>query len=133
MERKILYFSETGWTLPDIQRVAAVFDRDYDGNEYEQKIANLVRRKEARNRSENSAEQEAWDEALLRLSEGDHYLTVLASTPREVTEVGHGFIPTLNAPAVTPPHDRLKLWISAFAVLISIFIGMLLFNWIVGR
>ena len=30
VERKELYFSETGWTLPDIMSVNEALDRDYD-------------------------------------------------------------------------------------------------------
>ena len=133
VERKMLYFSETDWTLPDIRKVNAAFDRDYDENEYEQKIAGLVRKIEARNHSENPNEQEAWDEALLKLCEGDHYLTVLTTMVREVPTVRHGFIPTLDAPIVRPPQDRLKIWATAFAVLICIFTVIVLYHWIIGH
>jgi len=133
VERKMLYFSETDWTLPDIRKVSAAFDRDYDENEYEQKIAGLVRKIEARNHSENPNEQEAWDEALLKLCEGDHYLTVLTTMVREVPTVRHGFIPTLDAPTVRPPQDRLKIWATAFAVLICIFTVIVLYHWIIGH
>ena len=39
VERKILYLSETGWTLPDISAVNDVFARKYDQSVYEKKIA----------------------------------------------------------------------------------------------
>jgi hypothetical protein len=133
VERKMLYFSETDWTLPDIKKVSAAFDRDYDENEYEQEIAGLVRKIEARNHSENPDEEEGWDEALLKLSEGDHYLTVLTKMVREAPSVRNGFIPTLDAPIVRPPHDRLKLWATAFAVLICIFIAIVVYHWIIGH
>jgi hypothetical protein len=42
IERKMLYFSETDWTLPDMMTVSAEFDRDYDQDEYERKIGGLV-------------------------------------------------------------------------------------------
>ncbi len=48
VERKMLYFTETGWTLPDIMKVSEDFDRDYDQDEYEQKIAKLVARADKR-------------------------------------------------------------------------------------
>ena len=32
----MLYFSETGWTLPDIREVEEAFGREYDMSEYEQ-------------------------------------------------------------------------------------------------
>ncbi len=42
VERKMLYFTETGWTLPDIMKVNEDFDREYNQDEYERKIANLL-------------------------------------------------------------------------------------------
>ena len=42
-ERKMLYFSETAWTLPDIADVSNAFDRDYDHARYEEKIRALAR------------------------------------------------------------------------------------------
>jgi hypothetical protein len=121
LEFKMLYFSETDWTLPDMAAVSAEFDRDCDANEYEQKIARLVQKIEARNLAQNPAEEEAWDEALLTLSEGDHYLSVMITTVREAHTVRHAFIPTLDPPTVRPPHDRLMLWVTAFAVVIGLF------------
>ena len=44
VERKMLYFTESGWTLPNILEVNAAFERDYDDDEYERKIAELARR-----------------------------------------------------------------------------------------
>jgi len=41
-ERKMLYFSETAWTLPDIADVSDAFDRDYDQARYEEKIGTLL-------------------------------------------------------------------------------------------
>ena len=42
-ERKMLYFTESGWTLPDMTTVCEDFDREYDQNGYEKKIASLIR------------------------------------------------------------------------------------------
>lgn len=72
VERKMLYFSETGWTLPDIAAVNTVFDRDYNRVAYEGKIAVIVR--EIR---ETNAGEGPWDEALRMLREEDHYLLVM--------------------------------------------------------
>jgi hypothetical protein len=43
-ERKMLYFSESGCTLPDISTAADEFDGAYDYRDYERKIAALFRR-----------------------------------------------------------------------------------------
>jgi hypothetical protein len=72
VERKMLYFSETGWTLPNILEVNAEFERDYDDGDYEQKIAGLV--DDIRNSQQDTAE---WDGAIEKLAEGDHYLLYL--------------------------------------------------------
>ena len=60
----MLYFSETDWTLPDMAEVSAAFDRDYDQNEYEHKIAVLIRNISADNQGHNPEEEEAWDNAV---------------------------------------------------------------------
>src|SRR5438309_1113102 len=43
IERKTLYFSESGWSLPDILDVADAFHREYEDESYERKIAGLIR------------------------------------------------------------------------------------------
>ena len=77
VERKMLYFSETGWTLPDIPAVNDVFDRDYDQATYEAKIAALVRKIQATNGAAGGEQADAWDEALRILRKEDHYLLVM--------------------------------------------------------
>ena len=73
VERKMLYFSETGWTLPDIADVCAAFDRDYDQAGYEKKIAGIVRQL----RETRAGHPDLWMEAVGMLREGDHYLLVM--------------------------------------------------------
>ena len=82
VERKMLYFSETGWTLPGMLKINAEFERDYDNDEYEQKIAGLVRAIEKGNEAVGGEEQSKWDDAVVKLSEGDHYLLVLVGLGR---------------------------------------------------
>ena len=77
VERKMLYFSETGWTLPDMAEVSAEFDRAYDQDAYEQKIAGLVRGVQAAQNAGSQAERQEWIRAMKRLSKEDHYLLVL--------------------------------------------------------
>src|SRR5271155_2232296 len=77
VERKMLYFSETGWTLPDIMDVNDAFDRDYDQNEYEKKIAHLIRNATKRKRKENRADFASWISAARKLKKEDHYLSVM--------------------------------------------------------
>lgn len=78
VERKMLYFTETGWTLPDMREISAEFDRDYDQEEYEEKIGSIIARINARLSDEGQQERTTWDLALDKLVGGDHYLLVLA-------------------------------------------------------
>jgi hypothetical protein len=77
-ERKMLYFSETGWTLPDMTEVNDKFDRECDQAQYEKKIAHLIRRAIARTRGENPEEAASWIGAIRKLKKEDHYISVMA-------------------------------------------------------
>jgi hypothetical protein len=111
IERKMLEYSETENTPPDLEEVNAEFDRDYDQSEYEQKIGSLVRNLLARLKSESGAELDRWNQALLTLSSEDHYLLVLINMPSGTRASGR------------PPYDFLKLCLTA-AVIVAI--GMIL-------
>jgi hypothetical protein len=78
-ERKMLYFSETAWTLPDIADVNNAFERDYDRAKYEEKIGTLVRNFCAESRKNNRDDFDAWKEAIRTIHLEDHYLLVLIS------------------------------------------------------
>ena len=94
IERKELYFSESGWTLPDIMSVNDAFERDYDQDSYEKKIKKLVR--EARNRARKKAPQEvkSWSDAIRILRKEDHYISVMLGRP---TAPRHPFVDLLRA------------------------------------
>lgn len=77
VERKMMYFSETAWTLPDMMEVNTVFDREYDCSEYERKISKLAEGFRAEAKRNKSPEQSHWDEAVRILKQEDHYLLVL--------------------------------------------------------
>ena len=63
IERNMLYFSETDWTLPGMLEINSEFERDYDDNEYERKIAGLIRKVEVRNEGDEQ-DQRTWDQAV---------------------------------------------------------------------
>lgn len=77
VERKMLFFTETGWTLPEMKQVSEEFDKRYSQDEYEKKIASIVATVRARFTNERQQEQMTWDSALEKLNRGDHYLLVL--------------------------------------------------------
>jgi hypothetical protein len=121
VERKMLYFSETEWTLPDMAKVSAEFDRKYDQDEYEQKIAGLIRGLTGQFKSKE--ESDAWDAAVGGLGDRDRYFQVLLGLSHKKSAghpEAHGFLPTLDRPVVRPPHDTLKLWVTAFAIVLSV-------------
>jgi len=132
VERKMLYFSETDWTLPDMEKANAEFDRDYNQDDYEQKIAGLIANVVADHHHRNKGEEEKWDAAVDKLSESDHYLTVLLSATRTSKPGLNGFLPTLGSGSVRPAHDLLKLCIAAFAVVVGIFGAMAIGRWLLG-
>ncbi len=121
IERKMLYFSQTDWTLPNMAQVSAQFDEEYDQDAYEQKIDGLVRKITAHHHGNNPEEEESWDSAVEKLSEGDHYLSVLTD-------------PSLVHPnsSVRPPHDILKLWLTAFAIVLVLLGVVALRLWLFG-
>jgi hypothetical protein len=77
VERKMLYFSETDRTLPDIPEVNDQFDREYDQGEYEKKIVRLVRNAAENDRKESGEQYEARWEAIHLLEKEDHYILVM--------------------------------------------------------
>jgi hypothetical protein len=77
VERKMLYFTETEDTLPDIYEVNAQFNTEYDDAEYEKKIAGLLRNAFRRNRKESVEGERQWKRAVADLGKEDHYLNVM--------------------------------------------------------
>ena len=91
-ERKMLYFSETAWTLPDIADVSEAFDRDYDQERYEEKIGTLVRNFCADARKNNRVDFDAWTQAVRTIHREDHYLLVLISAAGSKSSPPAGFL-----------------------------------------
>ena len=115
----MLYFSETAWTLPDIMDVNDEFESNYDGDAYEKKIAQPIKKATSRARKQQPEEFEAWREAIRHLSKEDRYLLVMVEQAR----LGATFRPP------RPPFDLWRLWAAGLAV-VSLF-GV--FCWILIR
>ena len=77
VERKMLYFTESGWTLPDIMKVNEDFDRECDQDEYEHKIAKLVTKADKRIRKGVRDDYDKWWAAIRFLEREDHYILVM--------------------------------------------------------
>jgi hypothetical protein len=83
VERKMLYFSETGWTLPNMMVISQDFDRYYNQAEYEAKIRGVIRH--VRDSAPGKHGDNGWNEAINRLRGEDHYLLVLIDEGCKVT------------------------------------------------
>jgi hypothetical protein len=77
VERKMLYFTESGWTLPDIMKVSEDFDSEYDQGKYEKKIAKLVTKAYKHICSGPRDDYDRWWAAIRFLRREDHYISVM--------------------------------------------------------
>jgi hypothetical protein len=117
-ERKMMYFTETAWTLPDMLEVNQTFERDYDEAAYEAKIGKLARTAEGRAAETN--ELATWKEAVQTLEREDHYLLVLLAAPTESSDSPESSDSRLV--------DRAKLIGTALLVCILLIAGFVLFH-----
>ena len=99
VERKMLYFSETAWTLPDMAEVNEEFDRHYDQAEFERKITNVIRHIQHQQAS-NKDDDRGWMSAVNDLRNEDHYLLVMIRA----------------AGSARPRGDFIKLVLTALAI-----------------
>jgi hypothetical protein len=109
VERKMLYFTETGWTLPDIMNVSEDFDRDYDQDEYEQKISKLVAKADKAIRKGPRDDYDRWWAAIRFLEREDHYITVM-----------------IRLAGLRPRGDQLRLLATGLGIVIVILISTFL-------
>ena len=107
VERKMLYFSESGWTLPDMMAVNAEFDQGYSQDEYENKIAGIVQ-----HIHEGGADRRSWKDALHLLQSEDHYLLVLIEGASRLRSSSR------------PPGDMLRLILTG-CVMAALLIGLI--------
>lgn len=109
IERKMLYFTESGWTLPDIVKVNEDFDREYDQDEYEQKIATLLKEADQRIRKASSDDYAKWWAAIRFLQREDHYIVVM-----------------IRLAGLRPRGDQLRLFLAALGIVSVILLWPLL-------
>jgi hypothetical protein len=81
LEEKMLYFSETYPTLPDMMKVAEKFETEVDSEAYEEKISRLAKGAHRRDSKESPENILRWKEAIKILMAEDHYLMVMMDTP----------------------------------------------------
>jgi hypothetical protein len=82
IERKMLYFSDADWALPEVQKVRTEFNHNHDLEEFQQKIAGLVHKIQTGVDAHQGLEKVAWDQAVEVLQGGGHFLhTLIHFTP----------------------------------------------------
>jgi hypothetical protein len=79
IERKMLYFTESPPSLPDILEVNAEFERNYDVDEYEDKIAQLLKNARSHDGQISPNGEDEWKAALGAMRKEDHYILVMCS------------------------------------------------------
>jgi len=77
IEMKMLYFTEVHLTTPDIHEVNAEFERDYDSDKYESKIAAILKNAHNRDSQLDVSRKHRWKDALDALKNEDHYILVM--------------------------------------------------------
>ena len=110
-ERKMLYFTESGWTLPDITQVNDEFDREYNQDEYEKKITRIIGKAYKRILHDSHDEYDKWRAAVRFLQREDHYISVL-----------------IGLADVRPRWDQLKLLAAGLAIVACIVLWVILSN-----
>jgi len=79
IEKKMLHFTEGHPSLPDIHQVNDEFERNYNSDEYEAKVAGLLKNARDRDSQSSPNREEEWKEALTALKKEDHYILVMVS------------------------------------------------------
>jgi hypothetical protein len=110
-ERKMLYFTESGWTLPDIMQVNEQFDREYDQDEYERKMARIIAKAYRRVLHDSRDEYDKWWAGLRHLRREDHYISVL-----------------IGLADLRPRWDQLKLFAAGLVIVGCVLLWIILSN-----
>jgi hypothetical protein len=96
LEKRMMYFTETGECPEDPIALNDAFEAEYDSAEYEAKTSDLLHHAYRRLKKENENLSRQWNEAIRTLRNGDHYLLVLWD----------------QGPRERAPYDSLKLFIA---------------------
>lgn len=139
VERKMLYFTESGWTPPGMMAVNEEFERSYNQDEYEQKIGTLASKTQERDAEQDQQAQIAWDDAVLKLSEGDHHILILIDGAPSAAYQGDSrraqlrrFMPTQRSNGPRESGDMARLVVTALVLLFACFLLPLFLHWIFG-
>ena len=110
IERSMLEYSESEGTPANLEELNAEFDRGYDQKEYESKIAALIDSLRHRLQEDDQRSLQLWNDAVVALSDEDHYLLVLIQYLK----------PPL--PLSAKRYDRIKLVLTAILCIVVAFL-----------
>jgi hypothetical protein len=79
VEKGMLRFTESDPSLRDIYEINAEFERDYDADQYESKIAGLLKNARLRDQDQSPTREQEWSNALAALRKEDHYILVMTA------------------------------------------------------
>ena len=106
LEKRMMYFTESDPACDDPIALNNEFEAQYKTEEYEPKIACLLKHASGRIKKENPEQKRLWDGAIRELRKGDHYILVMWDA---------------SSSAERPPHGQLKLLGTAIAVCCAMF------------
>jgi hypothetical protein len=105
----MLYFTESGSTPPEMMAVSEHFDSEYHQNEYEHKIARLIRNAAKHDRKESRDEYHTWWAAIHFLTREDHYISVM-----------------IGIAGLRPAGDLLRLFVTGLAFAAGLLLAVFL-------
>jgi hypothetical protein len=77
LERRMMYFTETGECPEDPLALNEEFEKEYDTDEYETKVKRLFANAHRRLKEERSPALAEWEESLKALDQTDDYILIL--------------------------------------------------------
>jgi ribosomal protein L11 methylase PrmA len=79
IEKKMLPFTEVNSPPADVYEVNEQFEREYDSDQYEAKIAALLKNARDRDTKTSAIAEKQWKDALESLKKEDHYILVMCA------------------------------------------------------
>jgi hypothetical protein len=76
----MMYFTETGEVPEDPIALNEEFEKQFDTDEFEEKISKLLQHVYKRLSGESEGKRKTWDAAVACLKRGDHYILVMWDT-----------------------------------------------------
>jgi hypothetical protein len=112
LEKRMMYFSESGYVPEDPIALNDEFEAQYDTDEYEEKISKLLQHAYKRISKDSDTKHRTWNAAIKCLRRGDHYILVMCDV--------------VSAPSTAGPVNWSLYAVagSAVAIVMAVWVGM---------